>query len=38
VPLINVVSNRLGNVPKWTINTYGYGYSYPYRANQWYFK
>ena len=38
VPLINVVSNRLGNVPKWTINTYGYGYAYAYRADQWYFK
>jgi peptide/nickel transport system substrate-binding protein len=38
VPLITVVSNRLGNVPKWTVNTYYYGYSYPYRADQWYFK
>jgi peptide/nickel transport system substrate-binding protein len=38
VPLINVVSNRLGNIPKWTVNTYYYGYSYPYRADQWYFK
>jgi peptide/nickel transport system substrate-binding protein len=38
VPLINVVSNRLGNVPQWTVNTYYYGYSYPYRADQWYFK
>ncbi len=38
VPLITVVSNRLGNVPKWTVNTYYYGYSYPYRANQWYIK
>ena len=38
VPLITVVSNRLGNVPQWTVNTYYYGYSYPYRADQWYFK
>ncbi|MCP4996333.1 MAG: hypothetical protein GY934_21555, partial [Gammaproteobacteria bacterium] len=38
VPLITMVSNRLGNVPEWTVNTYYYGYSYPYRADQWYFK
>lgn len=38
VPLITVVSNRLGNVPKWTVNTTYYGYAYPYRADQWYFK
>jgi len=38
VPLITVVSNRLGNVPEWTVNTYYYGYSYPYRADQWYIK
>jgi peptide/nickel transport system substrate-binding protein len=38
VPLITVVSNSLGNVPQWTVNTYYYGYSYPYRADQWYFK
>ena len=38
VPLITVVSNRMGNVPEWTVNTYNYGYSYPYRADQWYIK
>ncbi len=38
VPLITVVSNKLGNVPQWTINTTYYGYAYPYRVDQWYFK
>ena len=38
IPLINVVTNRLGNVPKFNISNYGYGYSYGYRADQWYFK
>ena len=38
IPLMNVVSNRLGNVPRWTVNAYLYGYSYPYRCDQWYFK
>jgi peptide/nickel transport system substrate-binding protein len=38
IPITNVVSNKLGNVPKWTISSYGYGYSYGARADQWYFK
>jgi len=38
VPLLTVVSRRLGNVPKMNINSYFYGYAYPYRADQWYFK
>ncbi|MCJ7684699.1 MAG: ABC transporter substrate-binding protein [Desulfobacteraceae bacterium] len=38
IPLITVVSNRLGNTPKWKINSSSYGYAYPYRADQWYFK
>jgi len=38
VPLITVVSNRLRNIPKWTVNSYYYGYAYPYRADQWFFK
>jgi peptide/nickel transport system substrate-binding protein len=38
VPLITVVSNSLGNVPDWAVNSYYYGYAYPYRADQWYFK
>jgi len=36
LPLPTVVSNRLGNVPEWIRNRYAY--SYPYRADQWYFK
>jgi len=38
LPLINVVSNRLGNTPKWTISSFNYGYAAPYQADQWYFK
>ncbi|NOZ08628.1 MAG: ABC transporter substrate-binding protein, partial [FCB group bacterium] len=38
IPLITVVSNRMGNTPKWKINSYYYGYAYPYRAWQWYIK
>jgi len=38
VPLITVVSNRLGNIPQWKINAYNYGYAYPYRPDQWFFK
>lgn len=38
IPLITVVSNRLGNVPEWKVNTTYYGYAYPYRADQWYIK
>ncbi len=38
VPLITIVSNKLGNIPQWKINSYHYGYAYPYRADQWFFK
>lgn len=38
VPLITMVSNKLGNVPQWAINSYNYGYAYAYRADQWYFR
>ncbi|MCG8684191.1 MAG: ABC transporter substrate-binding protein [Desulfobacterales bacterium] len=38
VPLITIVSNRLGNTPTWNINSYFYGYTYPYRPEQWFFK
>lgn len=38
IPLITVVSNKLGNTPEWKINSYYYGYAYPYRTDQWYFK
>lgn len=38
VPLITVVSDKLGNVPQWKANSYYYGYTYPYRVDQWYFK
>ncbi len=38
IPLTNVVTNRLGNFPVWTVDNYGYGYAYGYRADQWYFK
>jgi len=38
IPLITVVSERLGNTPKWTINTTFFAYSYPYRADQWFIK
>lgn len=38
IPLITVVANRLGNTPKWKINSSSFGYAYPYRADQWYIK
>ena len=38
VPLITIVSERLGNVPQWKVNSFYYGYAYPYRTDQWYFK
>lgn len=38
VPLITIVSNQLANVPEWKINSFYYGYAYPYRPDQWYFK
>jgi peptide/nickel transport system substrate-binding protein len=38
IPKPNVVSNNLGNVPEFSITNFGYGYSYAFRADQWYFK
>ncbi len=38
IPLITVVSDRLGNAPEWTINSTFFAYSYPYRADQWFIK
>lgn len=38
IPITNVVTNRLGNFPIWSVDNYGYGYAYGYRADQWYFK
>jgi len=38
IPLITVVNNRLGNIPKWKINSSSFGYPYPYRTDQWYIK
>lgn len=38
VPLITIVSNRLKNTPDWKINSYFYGYAYPYRPEQWFFQ
>jgi hypothetical protein len=35
---INVVSNKLENVPDWNINAYRAGYAFSYRAEQWSFK
>jgi peptide/nickel transport system substrate-binding protein len=38
IPKPNVVSNKLGNVPKYEIANFGYGYAFALRADQWYFK
>lgn len=38
IPLITVVNNRMGNVPKWKVNSTYYGYAYPYQADQWFIK
>ena len=38
IPLITVVSERLGNTPEWSINSTFFAYSYPYRADQWFIK
>ena len=38
VPLPNAVSNNLVNVPSFTIDNTYYGYAYPFRADQWFFK
>lgn len=37
-PVITIVSRRLGNVPKITVNAFEYYRTYPYRTDQWYFK
>lgn len=37
-PVITIVSRRLGNVPKETVNAFEYYRTYPYRTDQWYFK
>lgn len=37
-PRINVISNKLGNTPKWNLNGFSVGYTYSYRPDQWYFK
>jgi len=38
IPQINVVSNRIGNVPQWGINAYRAGYTFSYDPSQWYVK
>jgi peptide/nickel transport system substrate-binding protein len=38
LPGPTVVSNKLGNVTQWTVQDYNYGRTYPFRADQWYFK
>jgi peptide/nickel transport system substrate-binding protein len=38
IPVTNIVTNRLGNFPKWSVDNYGYGFAYGYRPDQWYFK
>ncbi|MCD4718813.1 MAG: ABC transporter substrate-binding protein [Desulfobacula sp.] len=38
VPLPNAVSNNLANIPNFTIDNTYYGYAYPFRADQWFFK
>ena len=38
LPGPTVVSNRLANVTDWTVQHYNYARTYPFRADQWYFK
>lgn len=34
-----VVTNKITNIPEgWNVSHFNYGYDYPYRADQWYFK
>ena len=35
-----VVTNKIRNIPeeRWNVSHFNYGYDYPYRADQWYFK
>ncbi len=37
LPGPTVVSNRLRNVTKWTVQNYNYGRTYPFRPDQWYY-
>lgn len=38
VPQINVVSNKLANVPDWNLNAYRAGFAYPQQVDQWSFR
>ena len=38
LPNPTVVSNRLGNIPKFNYVHFNFGIDYPYRADQWFFK
>jgi peptide/nickel transport system substrate-binding protein len=38
LPSPTVVSTRLGNIPKFDYVHFNFGISYPYRADQWFFK
>ena len=38
IPQVNVVSNRIGNVPQWGVNAYRAGHANSYDAAQWYVK
>ena len=37
LPGPTVVSNKLRNVTKWTVQNYNYGRTYPFRPDQWYY-
>jgi peptide/nickel transport system substrate-binding protein len=38
VPQINVVSNKLANLPDWNLNAYRAGYAHSQLTDQWFFK
>ncbi|MCJ8324184.1 MAG: ABC transporter substrate-binding protein [Rhizobiales bacterium] len=38
VPQINIVSNKLANVPTWNLNAYRAGFAYSQQTDQWSFK
>jgi len=38
IPGPTVVSNKLGNVPKFTVQSSDYSRTVPFRADQWFFK
>ncbi len=38
VPQINVVSNKLANVPSWNLNAYRAGFAHSQQVDQWAFK